>query len=110
MARGDGQQSDVSGPLDRFGNFTLMFRAIAGNSPGNDLSPFRNERTESSRILVVDLYLLVSTETAYLSALKSSFFPAAISPCGCSFVTHICNPPLFYSVVEVASAVSGAAS
>lgn len=94
MAGGNRKQGNISRSLDRFSYFALMLRTIARYPPGNDFAPFGYKSTESSRVFVIYRDLLVRTETANLSALESSLFPETITPCGCSFVTHLCNPPL----------------
>ncbi len=79
MAGGNRQQGNVSRPLDRLGYFALVPRAVAGDSPWNDFPALANEGTERTRIFIIYGYLLVGTEPAYLSSLKSSLLSGSVA-------------------------------
>jgi hypothetical protein len=53
-----GKQGNASGPLNGQGQYTLMFRAGAGNTPGKDLAPIGNKTAEGVRVFIVYLQLL----------------------------------------------------
>ena len=65
----EGQQSDLTGPLDGLGQLTLMHGAGAGGSPGQDLGPLGDVAAQLGGILVIDGLALVHTELADLAAL-----------------------------------------
>ena len=78
------QKSNLSRPLDRGGQDPLVFCAVAGNAPGYNLTPFRNEITERLGILVVYPQLIIHTETAYFAPLKRpslTSYDHVITPC-----------------------------
>ena len=50
----EGQQSDLTGPLDGLGQLALMHGAGAGGSAGQNLGPLGNEAAQLGGILVVD--------------------------------------------------------
>lgn len=74
MGAGNRQQSYVSGSFDCLGNFSLVLGAVTGNTARYNLATLGNEVAESTRILVVNGYLLVGAETTYFSALERSLF------------------------------------
>jgi hypothetical protein len=47
-------QSNLPRPLDGQRHLSLMAGAVAGNSPGDDLSPFRDEIFQELWVFVVD--------------------------------------------------------
>lgn len=70
---GVGKKRDVSRPLDRGGELTLMHCAGPGDSSGQDLAPFACKLAELHRFLVVDLCYFILTEDAH-------FFSSVIRP------------------------------
>lgn len=65
----EGQQSDLTGALDRLGQLTLMHGTGAGGPAGQDLGALGNEAAQLGGILVVDIFALVNAELADLAAL-----------------------------------------
>lgn len=62
------KQSDLTGTLDSYGEFSLMRGAGTGNSAGKDLCSLGNIAAKSSGILVVDKFSFGYTEGANLLA------------------------------------------
>ena len=60
----EGQQGDVARALDGERHLALMFRAVARNAAGQDLSALRDEAAELARVLIVDVIYLVHAERA----------------------------------------------
>ena len=54
--------------LDGNGQFALVTRTSAGNSPGKNFSSLRDIAAQLCDILVIDGFYLINTETANLSA------------------------------------------
>ena len=50
----EGQQSDLTGPLDGLGQLTLMHGAGAGGPAGQDLGPLRNEAAQLGGMISTD--------------------------------------------------------
>lgn len=75
----EGQQSDLTGPLDGLGQLTLMHGAGAGGPAGQDLGPLRNEAAQLGGILVIDILALVDAELANLLALAAGAPGGSIS-------------------------------
>ncbi len=67
MAVTQRQERQISRPLYRFSQFTLMGGTGSGDSPWNDLSPLGNEVTERSGILVIYFCRVIRTELAELA-------------------------------------------
>jgi hypothetical protein len=63
-----GDERDVPAPLHGNGDFPLMSGAVAGDAPGKDLAPFRNEEAEGFNIFVIDKGRFIYTEPAHLLA------------------------------------------
>jgi len=71
---GEWYHGDVSAPLDRDRDLSLMSGTVAGYAPGQDFAPLGNEKPQRLDILVVNERRFVHTEPAYLfSDLESSF-------------------------------------
>src|SRR6266508_5193822 len=62
------QQRDRAGPLDGRGEFTMVRRAGAGDTTGDNLSPFRDRIYQDAGLFVVDDCCFVGTEPAHLAA------------------------------------------
>jgi hypothetical protein len=60
---GEGQQCDISGPLDGRGQLPLVFRAVSGNPPGYDLAALCNKGSEDIRFLIIHPDRGISAET-----------------------------------------------
>jgi hypothetical protein len=86
---GNREESNVPRPFNGLGNLTLMLGAVAGYPAWNDLAPLADEVAQSSGILIIYGYLFIGAETAYLPALKRSFFPWTGTSLWCSLVTHL---------------------
>jgi hypothetical protein len=52
------KQRDDSSPLNRQGQSPLVFRASAGDAPGQDLSPFRYESSQGIRVFIINFQFL----------------------------------------------------
>ncbi len=63
-----GDERDVPAPLHGDGDFPLMPGAVAGDAPGKDLAPLRNEEPKGFHIFVIDKGRFVHTESAHLFA------------------------------------------
>jgi len=74
MRGGVDEQSHLTGTLDFTSQETLMMSAGAGNAAGNDLAAFGHEIAEDVRTLVIKGEILISAETAELTA-RSKPFP-----------------------------------
>ena len=62
----------MTGTLDRGGQLTLMLRAGAGGTAGQDLAALGHEPTKLCSVFVVDIIDLVDAEAANLFALTAS--------------------------------------
>src|SRR5579863_9719798 len=71
----EGQQRDIPRLLDGVGQAALVWRAHAGQAPGNDLAALRHESRQQAHILVVDPVDLLDAEFANFLAAEE--FPAA---------------------------------
>ena len=65
--RGEGQDRDISRPLDRRCHLSLVFGTVTGDPPGNDLPPFSDEISQDPRVLIIDVQFLIGTESTDLS-------------------------------------------
>ena len=66
LVAGVGQQSQMSGAFNCYGQLTLMLSAGAGNSARNDFRSLRQASSDFGNISVVaDVLDFVSTESAY---------------------------------------------
>ena len=72
LFRHEGQQSHMTGALDRGGQLTLMLGAGAGSTAGQDLATLGHQATQLSSVLVIDIIDLVDAETANLLTLAAS--------------------------------------
>lgn len=69
MRRGcEGQNRNVSCSLDGNGDLSLVFGAVSGNSPGNDLPPFRHKIPKDPWIPVIDIEFLIGAKPTNLSS------------------------------------------
>ena len=68
------QKCYLACPFYRQGQFPLVFGAVAGYSPGNDLASLRNEITKGLRILVIYPHIGIYAETANLAPCKCTSF------------------------------------
>jgi hypothetical protein len=68
------QKGNLARPFDRQGQLTLVLGTVAGYSPGNDLSSFRYEITESFRIFIIYPHIGIYAETADFSPSKCTSF------------------------------------
>ncbi len=64
---GKRQNSDVTCPFNGGGYFSLMLRTISRDSSRDDLPSLCNEVTKNPGILIVDIQLLIRTESTDLS-------------------------------------------
>lgn len=62
--RREGQDGNISCPLDGHRNLSLVLCAVSRNPPGNDFPTFRYEKVKDPRILVIDIQLLIGTKAA----------------------------------------------
>ena len=67
----EGQQSDLTSPLDGLGQLTLMHGAGAGGAAGQDLGALGHETTQLGGVLVINGLALVRAELADLAALTA---------------------------------------
>ena len=67
----------MASPLDGQSQFPLMLGAVAGNAPGDDFAPFRDEISERSHVLVVYLQAAVGTKPAYFPPMKGTSLVAS---------------------------------
>jgi hypothetical protein len=65
--RREGQNGDITRSLDRRCHLSLMLRAVARNSAGDDFTPLGDEVSQNPRVLIVDIELLIGAESTYLS-------------------------------------------
>jgi hypothetical protein len=71
------KQRDNPSPLDSYRQDPLMFRTGTGNTPGQDLSPFRNETAKPIRVLVIYFFFLEAEFTDLFLKKDLSLSPAA---------------------------------
>ena len=64
------EQGDRPRPLDRYGQFPLVFGAVSRNPPRHDLASLRREIPERLSFLIFDLQIGVRTEAAELPPVK----------------------------------------
>ena len=64
----EGQQRDGTSALDGLAQLTLMLGAVAGHTAGQDLAALVDETTQTVDVLVVDVFDLIHTEGAHLTA------------------------------------------
>ncbi len=67
-----GQDGNISGPFDGDRHLPLVFCAVSGNPSWDDLSSLCNEISKDPRVLIVDVQLLVGTESADLPSEERS--------------------------------------
>ncbi len=73
--RGERQNRNVASSLDRRCHLPLVFCAVTRDPPGNDFSPFGDEISEDSRVLIVDVHFLIGAESTHLAS-DERFFPS----------------------------------
>ena len=86
LVAGVGQQSQMSGAFNCYGQLTLMLSTSAGNSARNDFRSLRQASSDFGDISVIaDVLDFVSTESAY--------FFTAFSAATSLRSFHECEPP-----------------
>ena len=73
--RREGQNRYVTGPFDGDCHLPLVLRAVPGDPPRNDLSPFCDEISKDPRIPVVNVQFFIGAETTDLSS-QERFLPS----------------------------------
>src|SRR3546814_7475320 len=63
-----GQQAQMTGALDRLGEFALFLRAHRGDARGNDLAALGDEALKQADVLVIDPGCILRGEGAALAA------------------------------------------
>ncbi len=65
--RGKGQNGNVASSFDGDRNLSLVLGAVSGDSPGDDLSPFRHKISKNSGIPVINFEFLIGAKPTDLS-------------------------------------------
>ena len=66
LVRNVGKKCHLASSLDSYGELSLVKSAVAGNTSGEDLCSLRDELSELSGILVVDIVHFILAEDANL--------------------------------------------
>ena len=82
-----------AGPLDCKGEHSLVFCTGSGNTPGNDLCPFRNEIFQGVRIFIINGKAFIGAEAADLPALEKTSF------CRCGHLVYSLSPVSVFVVI-----------
>ena len=70
--RREGQDRDISGPLDGHRDLSLVFGTVSRDPSRDDFPPFRDKKLENPGILVINIEFLIGTEAANFPPQKRS--------------------------------------